>query len=237
MEGIASERVAIERRAVPVPRRVSRKHGLSAAGLAAVLSGLLLLCEPATALVATTTTLTTYRFWDGSTGIGLLNADSGLQTMGQTITPEINASLLKFMFWVKSDPAVKFRGYVYRWDPDAQRATGAMLWSGVMRHTKDSGEFERIILVPRTVPVVAGKMYVVLISTLGITQREDPPNSAILGFEKSGSGQVNFYDGGFLVYDDNADSPADWTTRGWLSGDGQAFGPGADLTFQVVLQS
>ena len=179
----------------------------------------------------------TYRFWDQHTGVGLFNAGSGAQTMGQTFTPERDASVSKFLFWVQSDPGVKFRGYVYEWDSAAQRATGEMLWSGAVRHTEVHGPYEPIAFHPHAVPVSAGTTYVVFASTLGIPQRLDVPHSAMVGTMRSPSGRTDYYDGGAHVYDDDASSPSDWTSRAWYDGDGQALGPGGDLTFRVVMWS
>jgi hypothetical protein len=192
---------------------------------------------PASGAESTVTSFGTYRFWDKGTGMGTFDAGSGAQTLGQTITAPVDGALSKFVFWVKSDPAVKFRGYVYQWDPVAQRATGPVLWSGGVRHTKDSVSFEKVVFVPQSVPVASGTSYVVFMSTLGIPQHG---SGGIVGQENR-EGQCNFYDDGVAVLDDGATSPSEWSSTKWDYGDGICAGanfqPGGDLVFRVSLTS
>jgi hypothetical protein len=195
------------------------------------------LAGPAWGAVGTTTSFGTYRFWNKTSGIGCFDATSGAQTMGQTFTAPADGALSKFIFWVEAEPTVKFRGYVYRWDPVAQHATGSALWSGGVRHTKDFVSYEPIVSLPQSVPVTSGSTYVIFLSSLGIAQRG---SCGAVGAENR-DGQCDFYSGGVGVLDDGATSPSEWTTNKWDYGDGLCPSPNGqpngDLTFRVFFTS
>jgi hypothetical protein len=101
-------------------------------------------------------TINTIPAWDGSSYIFAFGVGQ-TATYGQTITPRADGLRLQsFTFVVKLSRIVKFRGYVYRWDPLAQRAKGVARWSSVPRHTTGY-TWQRITLDTGGLVLAAGK--------------------------------------------------------------------------------
>ena len=117
-------------------RRSYRWAGLliSAAGL--LIAGLVPAShvQAADSPTETTSTIGTFRWWDGSSYYYSFGTAQNRRTAtyGQTITPSADVGLEKFTFIVQLEPTVRMRGYVYEWNPAPLelRAVGEPVWSG-----------------------------------------------------------------------------------------------------------
>jgi hypothetical protein len=199
----------------------------------AVLASLLgiLLVSPAVAHAAVQTLIiNTIPAWNGSAYVQPFG-EPATATYGQTITPTSDTFRLQsFTFVVKLDADVKFRGYVYQWDPVAQRATGVARWSSLTRHTTGY-TWQRVTLNTGGLRLALGKKYVVFLSVSGL--RQEPAEHAGLFAQPQNR---DLYRAGAFVFTNNS-SVSDWTTRPWDGGTGDYLGVGGDLAFKAVLTS
>jgi hypothetical protein len=193
---------------------------------AAALSSLLLVIAVAAPAEATTRVVNTIPAWNGSAYVYPFG-EPETATYGQVITArsDTHRFLKSFRFIVNLPPSVKFRGYVYEWDAQAQRATGVARWSGLTRHTS-AETWQPVTVNTGRLRLIPGHKYVLFLSVTGIPQQ---PRTGIFAQPQ----EQNLYAGGAFVFFNNSDV-SDWTTQPWDGGAGDFLGPGGDLAFRVV---
>jgi hypothetical protein len=173
-------------------------------------------------------TINTIRAWDGSSYVHAFGTPE-TATYGQTITAPSNTPRLRsFRFVVRLDATVKFRGYVYQWDPLAQRAKGVARWSSLTGQTSGY-TWQTVTFDTGGLILAAGKQYVLFLSVSGLKQNAAPDEGQFAQPQDR-----DLYHQGAFVYFNNS-SIAQWTTQTWDGGNGDFLGVGGDLAFKVVL--
>jgi hypothetical protein len=210
------------------PGSANRLKGRLAIALTALLaaSGLILVTPRAEA--GSPVTISTIDQWSGEFVRPFGAHPEATSTYGQTLrVPTGHPQLHTLTFWMQAPTWVQFRGYVFAWDDDADRATGPMQWAGVTRSTT-SEQWQRVTLRVNT-RLRPGQRYVVFLSTLGIDQPHSFTDYGVMGL----TAPPNSYRAGAMVYF-NAANRRLWTSDTWDGGDAAVNGPGGDLAFTAT---
>lgn len=204
---------------------------LTSALAALATAALLLVAAPAQA--GGHTTVGTTRAWDGASNIFSFGQPNHTPTYGQTVTaPAHSRRLDTFQLIVRLQPRVRFRGYVYAWDPAEGRATGPALWQGVARRTS-AYDWQRLTLYP-DVPVRPTRTYVVFLTTTGVVQ---PAVQTDTGYFAQPQYR-DLYPGGEFVFCNDTVCASDWTTQRWDGTAALGLGvEGGDLAFRATFSS
>ncbi len=147
-------------------------------------------------------------------------------TYGQTFVAPTNGDtrLDQFSFWLKPEPALHIRGYVFAWDDALDRVSGPALFTSATFSGPGGSGFQRVDVNTGGVTLVGGTTYVAFLSTLGLG------GSGSIEWEFSSPG--NPYADGAFVYANGGD-----LTQSWDGGSGTYKTNGGDARFALTFNA
>jgi hypothetical protein len=160
--------------------------------------------------------------WNGAQGVGTFGYPN-TATYGQVITvPSSDTWLTNFTLFLSLPPTSIFRGAVYAWDAQHNRATGASLYESAPRQTINNGMTPETFVPDAPLKLSVGKQYVLLISV----SKDNGSGTGIVGHTGA-----DVYSGGAFYWLNNSNDASQWTSTSWTE---YAFPVGGDLAMLVT---